>query len=58
MAALVAVADDAVVEGYAEDGLGVDAGEADLVTLIAVTEARVEMEEFDVGDFHNAISLS
>ena len=56
VAALVAVADDAVVEGYAEDGLGVDAGEADLVALIAVAEARIEVEEFDVGDFHGDLS--
>ena len=56
VAALVAVADDAVVEGYAEDGLGVDAGKADLVALVAVAEARVEVEEFDVGDFHSDLS--
>ena len=56
VAALVAVADDAVVEGYAEDGLSVDAGEADLVALVAVAEARIEVEEFDVGDFHGDLS--
>ena len=56
VAALVTVADDAIVEGYAKDGLGVDAGEANLVALVAVAKARVEVEEFDVGDFHGDLS--
>ena len=34
------------------DVVRVDADEADLVAFVALAEARVDVEAFDVGDFH------
>ena len=53
---LVAIPDDPVVGRDAIDGLRIDSGEPNFVTRIACSQPRIDMEEFDVCNFHGLTS--
>ena len=56
MTARVTPADDAVVAGDLEDGLGINPGKARLLIGIASAQFRIDLDGFDVGDLHRLCS--